>query len=343
MKKPFDLAVVIGRFQPFHIAHHNLVAKALEQAEKVLICLGSCDIARNIKNPFSATERSEMILQSFPEHFPDTIHIERIRDQMYNDTLWVKSIQTAVDKHLPFFGAEVVLVGHKKDSSTWYLDMFPAYEYIDVDQETPDLNATTIRNQFFGGNKTIPNDLLSEPVAKYLANWRSHVPGYYNALCDEMSMITQYKKQWEVAPFQPVFVTTDAVVICSGHILLVKRRSAPGKGLWALPGGFLNPSEFIKDGMLRELEEETRIKVDRRALHAGIKSSRVFDHPNRSDRGRTITHAFLINLGWGPLPRVRGSDDAERAKWFPINTLYNKMSDQLFEDHWDIATTLITS
>ena len=58
-------------------------------------------------------------------------------------------------------------------------------------------------------------------------------------LVEEQAYIKRYKDIWADAPYAPTFVTTDAVVIQSGHVLLVKRRTAPGKGLWALPGGFL--------------------------------------------------------------------------------------------------------
>jgi bifunctional NMN adenylyltransferase/nudix hydrolase len=70
-------------------------------------------------------------------------------------------------------------------------------------------------------------------------------------------------------------------------------------------------------------------------LKGSIKSSHVFDYPERSLRGRTITNAFLIELPAGELPKVKGGDDARKARWFPINDVF-RMADQLFEDHFDI-------
>jgi bifunctional NMN adenylyltransferase/nudix hydrolase len=70
----------------------------------------------------------------------------------------------------------------------------------------------------------------------------------------------------------------------------------------------------------------------------------VFDHPGRSLRGRTITHAFLFDLDRADkkpgLPRVKGADDAVEAKWIPIAELL-KMSDQIFEDHLSIIRTVL--
>ena len=70
-------------------------------------------------------------------------------------------------------------------------------------------------------------------------------------------------------------MTVDAVVVQSGHILLVKRGDMPGKGLWALPGGFLNQEETMLDGAIRELKEETKIKVPVPVLKGSIKESTI--------------------------------------------------------------------
>jgi bifunctional NMN adenylyltransferase/nudix hydrolase len=133
-------------------------------------------------------------------------------------------------------------------------------------------------------------------------------------------------------------MTVDAVVVQSGHILLVKRGDMPGKGLWALPGGFLNQDEKMLDGAIRELKEETKIKVPVPVLKGSIKESKTFDAPNRSSRGRTITQAFLIDLGVGELPKVKGSDDAEKAFWVPFNKV---KQEKMFEDHFHIIDNFI--
>ena len=161
----------------------------------------------------------------------------------------------------------------------------------------------------------------------------------YTALNEEAKFIETYKRQWAKAPYPPTFVTTDAVVIQSGHILLIKRKETPGKGLWALPGGFLNQGESIIDGAIRELREETRIAVSDETLRRCIVDQKVFDAPNRSARGRTITHAFRIDLrDEETLTKVKGSDDAEKAEWVPLASLSRN---KFFEDHYDIVETMV--
>ena len=122
---------------------------------------------------------------------------------------------------------------------------------------------------------------------------------------------------------------------------MVKRRAEPGKGLRALPGGYVNANtdKSVRDAAIRELREETGIKVPAPVLQGSIVRSQVFDAIDRSPRGRIITHAFLIMLGaQTELPKVKGADDAEKAKWVPLNDV---RSDQCFEDHFEIIQNMV--
>jgi bifunctional NMN adenylyltransferase/nudix hydrolase len=115
---------------------------------------------------------------------------------------------------------------------------------------------------------------------------------------------------------------------------MIERKARPGKGLLALPGGFVGQDERLVEACLRELREETRLKVPAPVLKGSIRKQRVFDDPNRSSRGRTITHAFYIELEpSSKLPAVKGGDDARHAMWVPLSEL---RPDMLFEDHFFI-------
>jgi bifunctional NMN adenylyltransferase/nudix hydrolase len=131
------------------------------------------------------------------------------------------------------------------------------------------------------------------------------------------------------------------VVIQSGHILLIERGRIPGKGLLAVPGGFVDPGERIRDAAIRELREETGISDGKGQIPPAMLASfiedtrtRVFDAPNRSLRGRIITHAFLFRLPERrKLFTVKGGDDAAHANWYRLGDLSPEM---FFEDHWSI-------
>ena len=115
----------------------------------------------------------------------------------------------------------------------------------------------------------------------------------------------------------------------------------PGQGLLALPGGFIRQDEAIEEGMLRELKEETRLKVPFPVLRGSIVDSHVFDSPGRSLRGRTITHAYFLQLKAGELPAVRGNDDAEKAVWMTLADLYAR-EDEIYEDHLQIVQHFVS-
>ncbi len=139
-------------------------------------------------------------------------------------------------------------------------------------------------------------------------------------------------------PNAPTFLAVDAVVVQSGHVLLVERRARPGQGLLALPGGF-EPGETLKDSMLRELKEETNLKVPVPVLAGSFVTQSAFDDPYRSARVRTVTHAFYIHLKPDTsLPKVRGGDDALTAQWVPLADMDPTT---MFEDHYFIIQRMV--
>lgn len=323
--------VLIGRFEPYHNGHKKLIDFALQHTEELIVILGSCNTACSIKNPWSAQERQEMILACHEQDGERITFIEA-SDYTYNDTRWVTSIQQQVDE-VTDGSDDIALFGENKDRTTFYLKMFPQWDHISIgDGRIQDLDATKIRHLYFtsGVVELRRAQLLPECVLA-----RLDLDLYnekYTSLKNEYEFVQRYKQEWSKAPYAPTFVTVDTVVIQSGHVLLVKRKGYPGKGLWALPGGFLNQHERIEDAALRELKEETVIGIPKDELRKMIVDRHVFDHPDRSTRGRTITHAFCLNLGSGKLPRVKGSDDAEKAFWLPLKEVSAK-ENMFLEDH----------
>jgi bifunctional NMN adenylyltransferase/nudix hydrolase len=329
-----DALVFIGRFQPFHNGHKAVIDAALEQAKEVVIVVGSSFAARNIRNPFTFEERKAMIKSVFQT---DRVKVVPVSDYPYDDNKWVNAIQKIVDDTIPY-AVDVGLIGHSKDSTSYYLNIFPRWKnHVEV-SNVDGVDATTIRKVLFGDDRDLnyveqytPKESRSVMNEIILRNGK--VEGAWDTLHKEYQMIKKYKEAWKAAPFPPTFMTVDAVVVQSGHILLVKRGDMPGLGLWALPGGFLNQDETMLDGAIRELKEETKIKVPVPVLKGSVKESKTFDAPNRSARGRTITQAFYIDLGFDKtLPKVKGSDDAEKAFWVPLNEV-GKQQNRFFEDH----------
>ena len=121
-------------------------------------------------------------------------------------------------------------------------------------------------------------------------------------------------------------VTADCIVItreAEPRVLLIQRGIDPYKGCWAFPGGFMNMDETTEQCAIRELEEETGLRV------SDIHQIGAYSKVDRDPRGRTITVAYLAIVD-EPIA-VIGQDDAAKAEWFPLSAL-----PELAFDHADI-------
>ena len=127
-------------------------------------------------------------------------------------------------------------------------------------------------------------------------------------------------------------VTGDCIVITKevdAKVLLIQRADEPYKGCWAFPGGFLNMDETTQQCAIRELEEETGLKVN------DVHQIGAYSKVDRDPRGRTITVAYLAIID-SPIS-VLGQDDAAKAEWWPLSAL-----PQLAFDHNDIINDAYT-
>jgi 8-oxo-dGTP diphosphatase len=127
-------------------------------------------------------------------------------------------------------------------------------------------------------------------------------------------------------------VTADCVVMtkeAGPKVLLIQRGDQPFKGGWAFPGGFMNMDETTEQCAVRELKEETGLRLSK------IQQIGAYSKVDRDPRGRAITVAYLAIVD-EPIA-VTGQDDATKAEWFPINAL-----PPLAFDHEDIMRDAIS-
>lgn len=332
MTKKYDAIVFIGRFQPLHNAHVEIIRKAAQLADKVIVVVGSANQPRTLKNPFSYEERERILYETLWKLETELI-VKSNYDTIYNDDAWAVRVQNIVAKHTTE-DSKVAIIGHKKDETSFYLDMFPQWELVEVDL-IEELSASQIRQLYFREdyNPNFIRSVVPQNVLEYLNKFAKTEE--YKQILREIDFVEKYKSQYASFPYPPTFVTVDAIVVQSGHILMIRRRAEPGRGLLALPGGFLDAygDKSLEDAMLRELREETGLKVPAPVLRGNIVETKVFDAIERSTRGRTITHAFLIKLPNGELPRIKAGSDASSAKWIPISQINPS---ECYEDHYEI-------
>lgn len=107
-------------------------------------------------------------------------------------------------------------------------------------------------------------------------------------------------------------LTVDGVLLEESELLLIQRKHDPFKGVWALPGGFVDYGETTEQALVREMEEETGLIVKIRELVG------VYSDPTRDPRGHTVSIVYQVERIRGTLC---GGDDATMAQFFNYGSL----------------------
>lgn len=308
--------ILIGRFQPFHIGHLHSVGVAASQVDKLYILVGSANACRSIKNPWTYQERVNTIRSKLWSNHITNVEFVPLNDYPYNDTQWIADVR-ATAEHYEM--GTPTLFGHMKEGNT-YLSWFPDWKFRDIETPHP-VNATSIRHTMY----------------------ETSDPAMPKTVHDDFAYYEKESKTFANYPFPETlnFNCGDAVVECQGHVLLIRRKFAPGAGAWALPGGFKNRDETFLDCAVRELQEETNVRVPEKVLRGSIVKTQLFDSPKRSFGipRNTLAVYFRINPDPdGKLPRANGADDAAECKWFPLTQVLNTL--ELYDDHKSIISTM---
>jgi bifunctional NMN adenylyltransferase/nudix hydrolase len=309
----------IGRFQPVHEGHIYAIKVAASQVGTLKILVGSVNACRSIKNPWTYEERVAKIRKVLWQEGMSNIKFYPVNDYPYNDHRWITEvISIAYHAGGYFSDKDTTLFGHEKEGND-YLKWFPMWKFQSV-PSGGNINATKIReNMFHVRHPDMPKTVQ--------ADW-----DYYQAEAEKFSGYPY--------PETLNFNCADAVVTCLGHVLLIQRKHTPGMGAWALPGGFKNRNETFQECALRELREETNLRVPEKVLIGSIMSFRMFDSPVRSFGINRNTMAYHFDIAPdkdGSLPRANGSDDASEAVWIPM---HEAMKMSLYDDHGSIISEL---
>ncbi|WP_163548348.1 NUDIX domain-containing protein [Candidatus Frankia nodulisporulans] len=115
------------------------------------------------------------------------------------------------------------------------------------------------------------------------------------------------------------------------HVLLIRRRRDPFAGMWAFPGGHVDPGETVDAAARRELAEETGMTV------GDLTPVGVYTAPGRDPRGRYVTAVFTSHVDGMPTPTA--ADDADAARWVPVD---EALADGLAFDHTQILRDAVT-
>src|SRR5579859_6927999 len=140
----------------------------------------------------------------------------------------------------------------------------------------------------------------------------SNARSFYTDLPTEGELTTHH---YDVSKYERPSVTVDVLMMSLRQrdlqILLIKRRSWPFEGMWAIPGGFINMDESLETAAKRELQEETSVQ------DVYLEQLYTFGDPGRDPRTRVITVVYYALIRADHL-NIHAADDAADACWFSI-------------------------
>jgi len=306
--------IFIGRFQPVHQGHVHALGIAASQVDQLYILVGSANQCRSIRNPWTFQERSSMLRAKLHASRITNFEVIPLNDYRYSNTQWMSDVR-ATAEHYDM--GTPTLFGHMKEGND-YLTWFPDWKFKSIEAEYA-VDATGIRNRMFD---------LKDP----------DMPA---TVQDDWAFYQKEKVTFANYPFPETlnFNCSDAILECQGHVLLIQRKFAPGRGAWALPGGFRNQRETFLDCAIRELIEETNVRVPEKVLRGSIVKTELFDDPSRSFGIPRNTMAVYMRINPNPdfsLPRANGADDAALCKWVPLTDALNTI--EMYDDHKDILS-----
>ncbi len=134
---------------------------------------------------------------------------------------------------------------------------------------------------------------------------------------------------------QQIKLAVDAIVFGYHQtegvsVLLIRRKYAPLKGYWAIPGGFVTNEESLEQAVQRELQEETGVKINY------LEQLYTFGAPKRDPRQRIVSVAYFGLVKTSAYKTFQAATDADDAQWFNIDEL-----PKLAFDHKDIIEVAI--
>ena len=111
--------------------------------------------------------------------------------------------------------------------------------------------------------------------------------------------------------------TVDTIIQKYSQILVIRRKKEPFKGLFSIPGGFVNEGERVEDAAKREVKEETSLDIEL------VDILGVYSEPNRDPRGHMMSTVFIGEISPNNKVEALAQDDAAEIKWMNLEELGN--------------------
>lgn len=305
------LGLFLGRFQPLKKDDIALLETARAQFDHVLVLVAGAGRPARVRAPLSWTAIAGGFERSCT---PGNWSVLPLLDTLYDDATWVSHVRLCLEKtyfDIGWSDASVTIIGQSDANARATLSLFPDWDSALTRERSSGLDAF-----YNAGCPGLPEDT------------RATLQAARANLQDEQARL---EKAGEVLGYPVVLNTADAVITQSNHLLVVERED----GLLSIPGSHIGPLETAREAALRVAKTKTGLDMPKGALSGRLDYSRVFDHPERSERGRVRTEAFVFTLpASGRMENIKPG----KGFWLPYHAC---SPDAFFEDHYDICQALL--
>lgn len=184
MLKPYDVGLICGRFQTFHIGHESLVETGLKLCDRVLILIGSAQESGTERNPYDVNTRTEMLKAIYG--YEPNILIHSIPDLSNENDIrpeWGRYLMDNVDRYI-YKAPELMIYGNDESRSKWFdpEDIRDTSEFI-VNRGRIPISATMVRKAMVEDKRKEWMSMVNPKLHKMYDRLRSElmsVPFYQN-------------------------------------------------------------------------------------------------------------------------------------------------------------------
>ena len=304
----YDYLIFIGRFQIFHKAHLETISKSLKLSQYLIIVIGSYKVSLNPKNPWTANERKKWICDELSSKDLKRVRFIFLRDRLYNESLWKNDLINQVNKVIGPSIKRVALIGHKKDESSYYLEIFHGWSFFETGLQGH-MHSTFLRADYF-----LRCDLrrikenVPRRVYSYLLNFMKS---------PKFKLI---KKEYQDLSKSKIDKTNYDLILCQNHVLLEVKK---GFKRFSLPS--LNKvSQENQAGPFQEKSKLKRLKKIKTKTYAySILKSKY--------KNKVTFSSLALNL----LPKLE-----KKFVWMNFEELMT-CEDRFENNHYQIISNLV--
>jgi nicotinamide mononucleotide adenylyltransferase len=182
--------------------------KSLELSRYLIIVIGSYKVSMNPHNPWPAPLRKKWICDELSSQDLKRVKFIFLRDRIYNEPLWRNDLVNQVSRLTGSSSKSIALIGHKKDESSYYLEIFPHWTFLETGLHGSMHSALLRADYFLKENLGQLKNNIPKKVNAYLLKFKSG------------SKFKAIKKEFQNLKKAGLDKTDYDLVLCQNHILL---------------------------------------------------------------------------------------------------------------------------